>query len=334
METVQLPGDEENPSSIKIESMGTFLARWANKDAGRQALASLVEAIAYAAVPLAGRLALGRLPGDPAAHVGSNLSGDHQKAIDVGAHDHYATLLRAANVARLLSEEADAVETLDPNGAFDVAMDPIDGSAGIGISAPLGVLFCIFPSQGDFTSRSGREIVAAGYVLFGHTIDAGFSVGNGVAIATWNRHTGDFHMDAERVRVPTDAATIAFNYAKAWRWSTGLQNYVADTMAGPDGPRGREFNMRWVASAVADVHRILRRGGVFLYPADSRPGFENGFLRLAYEAFPIAYLMDQAGAVATNGKNDILDLIPADPHARTPLAFGSRDEIKALQRYL
>ncbi|MBV6656862.1 MAG: class 1 fructose-bisphosphatase [Devosiaceae bacterium] len=334
MDTVRLPGDVDSFTGCGGESMGVFLARWSGEDAQRQALAGLVEAITYAAVPLAHRLAFGRLPGDPAAPLGSNLSGDRQKAIDIGAHDHYVRVLRAQRMARLLSEEADAIEELDPQGAFDVAMDPIDGSGSIGIGAPLGVLFCVFPAQGSFTSRSGREIVAAGYVLFGHTIEAGFSVGDGTAIADLNPETGIFHMDEPRVRVPEETVTIAFNAAKAWRWTPGLQRYVSDAMAGPNGPRVREFNMRWVASAVADVHRILRRGGVFLYPADSRPGHENGFLRLAYEAFPIAYLMEQAGAAATDGQNAILDLVPAEPHARTPLAFGSRKEIETLQSYL
>jgi len=312
-------------------TVSDHLAHWAGRDAGRQALARLVSGIAEASVPVAARLARGRLPGDPTTVIGTNRSGDRQKALDVAAHDHFVEALKPLSVARVLSEEAEEVVSLDPAGRFDVAIDPIDGSGSIGIGAPLGALFCIFPA-GETFLRPGRDIVAAGYVSFGHSVDFGFSVGDGVAIATLD--AGAFVVDAPAVTVPAETATIAFNASNHRRWDAGLRRYVDDLLAGADGPRGTDFNMRWIAAAVGDLHRILRRGGVFMYPGDSRAGYERGFLRLAYEAFPIAYLMQQAGGEATDGAGPILDLTPADPHARVPLFFGSATEVATLRTYL
>lgn len=309
------------------------LADWAGDEDGRRALAALVQRVAEAAVPLAQRLALGRLPGDPAAITGTNQSGDRQKALDLGAHDHYIRALAGLSVAQFLSEEADEIDILDPGGRFDIAIDPIDGSGSIGIGAPLGVLFCIFPAGSGF-ARPGREIVAAGYVSFGHTVDFGFSTGDGVAIATLDPRDGEFYIDSSDVTIPRDTSSIAFNASNVRRWPPELRGYIDSLVAGADGPRGRDFNMRWIAAAVGDLNRILRRGGVFLYPADTRPGYEHGFLRLAYEAFPIAYLMEQAGGAASDGATPILDLSPAHPHARVPLFFGSAGEMAVLLDHL
>lgn len=317
---------------VAAPTLAQHLAAWAGNDAGRRALAEVVQRVAEDCIPLAGRLRLGRLPGRPDAVVGTNESGDRQKALDVAAHDHLIEALRGASVARVLSEEAEEVITLDPAGLFDVAVDPIDGSGSIGIGAPLGALFCVFPTGESFL-RPGREIVAAGYVSFGHSVDMGFSLGDGVVIATLDAQDV-FRIDETGVRVPETTATVAFNASNLRRWTPGLRAYVDDLMRGAEGPRGRDFNMRWIAAAVGDLHRILRRGGLFMYPADTRPGYGEGFLRLAYEAFPIAYLMEQAGGTASDGANAILDLSPRHLHDRVPLIFGSRDEVATLQDYL
>lgn len=323
--------DTDGP--VRGAALDDFLSESAGTDPHLQALAALVAGIAQACVPIAGRLAAGLLPGDPSAVVGMNTSGDRQKALDMAAHAHLLDALRGLSVARVLSEEADEVITLNPDGRFDVAMDPIDGSGSIGIGAPLGALFCVFPA-GDSFLRPGREIIAACYVSFGHSVDLGFSIGSGVTIATLDPDSGRFHVDAEAVSVSPQATTIAFNVSNLRRWPCGLRSYVHDLLEGKDGPRGRDFNMRWIAAAVGDLHRILRRGGVFLYPADTRPGYEGGFLRLAYEAFPVAYLIEQAGGAATDGTTPILDLSPAHLHARVPLIFGASAEVAVLQDYL
>lgn len=325
-----------NDGAIDAPCLADYLAEWAGNAPERQALAKLVVRIAETSIPLADRLMLGSLPGDPTAIVGTNESGDRQKALDVGAHDHFVGAFGGVSVARVLSEEAEEVIALDPDGFFDVAMDPIDGSGSIGIGAPLGALFCVFPAGESFL-RLGRDVIAAAYVSFGHTVDLGFSVGEGVVIATLDVRARVFRIDNSDVTIPDDTSTIAFNAFNASnlrRWGPGLRQYVNDLLQGTDGPRRRDFNMRWIAAAVGDLHRILRRGGVFLYPADSRPGNASGFLRLAYEAFPIAYLVEQAGGAASDGAGDILDLIPAGLRDRVPLFFGSTAEVARLRDYL
>ena len=324
-----LPGD----TAVSAPTLAQHLARAAGQDEAQQALATLLAALAQGSIPLAARLAQGHLSGDPTAMVGTNESGDKQKALDMGAHDHFIALLRGMSVARVLSEEAEDVIELDPAGLFDIAMDPIDGSGSIGIGAPLGALFAIFPAGKSFL-RPGRDMIAAAYVSFGHSVDFGFSTGNGVAIATLDPVTDTFHVDTPDVRLREKTSTIAFNASNRKLWSRGLQTYVLDMLDGADGPRGRDFNMRWIAAAVGDLHRILRRGGVFMYPADTRPGYQTGFLRLAYEAFPIAYLVEQAGGAATDGQRAILDLTPAHPHDRVPLIFGSRAEVTTIGDYI
>lgn len=318
---------------VRGPTLAAHLTAWAGVDGNRQALAALIGGIAEASIPLAARLAQGGLTGDPSAVIGTNQSGDKQKALDVAAHDHFLDALCSLSVANFLSEEAEEVISIDPKGHFDVAIDPIDGSSNIGIGAPLGVLFCVFPAGESFL-RKGRDVIAAGYVSFGHSIDFGFSVGSGVAIATFDRDSGAFILDDDSVTIADACTSIAFNPSHQRRWTPDLRRYVDDLFLGEDGPRAQDFNMRWIAAAVGDLHRILRRGGFFMYPGDSRPGHENGFLRLAYEAFPIAYLIEQAGGAATNGSCPILDLIPNSPHERVPLFFGARSEVSKLQDYL
>ncbi|WP_197464520.1 class 1 fructose-bisphosphatase [Thalassospira xiamenensis] len=295
-------------------------------------LGSLINAIAQALPAIAARLAAGKLPGDPAAIAGQNESGDAQKALDIGAHDHVVVALKGRSVRHVLSEEAEHVETLDPNGIYDIAMDPIDGSGSIGIGAPLGMLFVVYPTGSADFARKGSEAVAAGYASFGHSLDFGFTLGQGVHIAT---HDGDdFRMAAENVMLKPAASTLAYNASNERHWSPGLKKWAEDVRAGKDGPRGRNFNMRWLAAAVGELHRILLQGGAFMYPADQREGYREGRLRLAYEAVPIAFLIEAAGGSATDGTNRILDLVAKTPHQNIPLVFGAREEVDIITKYI
>ena len=296
--------------------------------------AGIVRAIARAVPPLAARLAEGRIYGDPTAIVGVNDSGDNQKALDVGAHDHMVAALRAAGVRQVLSEEAEAVISLNPGGAFDVAIDPIDGSGSIGIGAPLGLLFTVLPAAPEGFLRTGRCILAAGYASFGHSCDFGFSIGQGTHVATLDLSQSRFRLTHETLRLPEQAKTIAYNASNERHWHPGLQAWARDLRLGKDGPRGRDFNMRWLAAAVGELHRILLLGGCFLYPSDCRKGYENGRLRTLYEACPIAFLIEQAGGAATDGLTPILDRLPVSPHENTPLVFGCKDEVATIARYL
>lgn len=328
--TAPLPLQTDHP--VCAPTLTEVLTDWAGADAARQDLARVVETFARSSVALADRLAEGRLAGDPTAVIGRNRSGDRQQALDMAAHEHFLRAFKDQSIATVVSEEAEEAILLTPGGRFDIAMDPIDGSGSIGIGAPLGALFCVFP-HGPQVLRKGREIIAAGYVSFGHSVDFGYSLGEGTAIATLSREAGQFHVDTPGVRVPETTTSIAFNASNQRHWDTGLQHYVADLLSGSTGPRGRDFNMRWIAAAVGDLHRILRRGGVFMYPADARDGYGQGYLRLAYEAFPIAYLIEQAGGAATDGARAILDLVPDSIHARVPLVFGSRAEVATIGTY-
>lgn len=296
--------------------------------------AHLVAAIAAAVPALANRLATGRIYGDPTAIISTNASGDKQKALDIAAHDHMIAALQEAGARAVLSEEEEAVLILNPKGQWDVAIDPIDGSGSIGIGAPLGLLFSILPAHPSGFLRSGRSVVAAGYASFGHSCDFGFSLGAGVQIATLDHALGDFRILKSDVRLPLAAKTIAYNASNERHWPRGLQRWVTDLRAGRDGPRARDFNMRWLAAAVGELHRILLLGGCFLYPADRRTGYENGRLRLIYEAAPIAFLIEQAGGKASDGVGPILDRIPQDLHENTPLIFGAAEEVDIITRYL
>jgi fructose-1,6-bisphosphatase I len=322
-----------NDSGRALATIESHLAAVSKDRPDLAELAKLIGIIAATAIPLGQRLALGAIPGNPAALVGTNESGDAQKALDVAAHGLYMDALKHGSVRSVLSEEAEDVVELNADGRYNVAIDPIDGSGSIGIGAPLGILFCIFPSDGGFL-RTGRDILAAGYVSFGHACDIAFSLGEGVTIATLDHRIGTFSIVDEDWKMPAENPVLAYNASNTGSWSDGLQRYIGDCLAGKKGPRGKSFNMRWLAAAVGDLHRILRQGGIFLYPGDKRPGYENGRLRLLYEAFPIAYIVEQAGGLASDGHGPVLDRMPKSHHEHAPLIFGSKAEMQTLQSYI
>lgn len=318
-----LPADHA-PDGMRLEDHLT----------GKSGPVSVIRAFAEALPGIAARLAAGRLYSDPAAVIGINESGDKQKAMDDAAHHYVLPYLRDAGVRLVLSEEAEDIVTLNPDGLWDVAMDPIDGSNSIGIGAPLGMFFAVFPAKGTDFLRSGAEIVAAGYASIGHSLDYGFTLGEGVQIFGYDPQGRDFRQTHANVQLKPKASTIAYNASNQRHWAQGLQDWVCDMELGRDGPRGRDFNMRWLAAAAGELHRILIEGGAFLYPADSRKGYENGRLRTLYEAFPIAFLIEQAGGKATDGVNTILTRLPLAHHEHTPLVFGAADEVDIIRDYL
>ncbi|MEO9528192.1 class 1 fructose-bisphosphatase [Roseibium sp.] len=323
---LRLPDDRDS----NAETLRTFLDR----QPGNGAAASVIMALADCTASIAERLALGSLPGDPGAVVGTNESGDRQKALDVAAHLHVVEGLRSAGVRLLLSEEAEDVLTLNPEGSLDVAIDPIDGSGSIGTGAPLGTLFSILPASEEGFLRTGRNVIAAGYVSFGHSVDLGFSLGDGLHLAVFDRTAGEYRMWLENHRVPEKARTLAFNASNMRHWPSGIRRFSEDVLAGSEGPLGENFNMRWLAAAVGEFHRILLQGGLFFYPGDRRPGFESGRLRLIYEAVPIAFLIEQGGGQATDGIRPILDRMPGSLHENVPLIFGSSENVGLIATYL
>lgn len=329
-----LKEDSEKVDKCPVED---YLSKWAGKDDMRIAVQKAVLAVLAGAVPLSGRLALGRLPGDPGALAGNNADGDKQKCIDIGAHDLFIDLLQKAGVVSVLSEEATLPVAGNADGLVAVALDPLDGSDNIGIGSQVGTIFSVFPAAKagqDHFLRPGQEQIAAGYVCYGHTVDCAFSLGGGVLMATLDPRDGHFYITAENVRLPEQTASLAFN-ASVYRYvSAPMRAYIDDCWQGKDGPRGKNFNIRWLGALVGESQRILSRGGLFFYVNDSRKGYEKGRLRLIYEAFPIAFLCRAAGGEASDGASPILDKTPQGYHEHSPLIWGAPAEVQTLLSYL
>ena len=224
-----------------------------------------------------------------------------------------------------MSEERAEAIPLAPGGRVIVASDPLDGSSNIGVNVSIGTIFSILPA-GRGGLLSGREQLAAGFFVYGPQTTLLLTLGRGVA-SFLMCEDGGFTLIEDGVAIPEQTAEFAINSGNQRHWHPPVQRYGADCVAGADGPRGRNFGLRWVGSLVADAWRIFSRGGVFLYPADSRDGYGEGRLRLVYEAAPMAFLAEQAGGLASDGVRDILDIVPATVHQRVPLVFGSTDEV-------
>lgn len=292
-------------------------------------------AIAAAARDLSGMIADGGAAHGGGVHGGGrNADGDSQTALDVAADGLFRAALARAGVRWYASEEQDAVVELDPAGAFGVALDPLDGSSNIDVNVAIGSIFAIYPAETDGAAtflRPGREIVAAGYVIYGPHTALVVSFGEGALRFTLDR-AGVFRL-AGPVTMPTASREFAINASNHRHWPEPIRSYVDDCLAGADGPHGRDFNMRWIASLVAEAHRIVTRGGVFLYPADRRPGYERGRLRRVYECAPIAFLVEQAGGRATDGSARLLDQSAETLHERTPFVFGSAEPVERVGAY-
>jgi fructose-1,6-bisphosphatase I len=268
------------------------------------------------------------------AAVGGNADGDMQTKLDVWANDQMVDALGAAGAASVLSEELREPLALDPNGSIAIAIDPLDGSSNIDTNVSIGTIFSLLPAKDDATySQPGRAQIGAGYVIYGPQCAMVLTLGEGTDIFTLDPETREFHLTTPKVRICQNSNEYAINASNYRHWSEGIRAYIDDCLAGTEGPRGANVNMRWVASLVAECHRILARGGVFLYPRDARKGYEKGRLRLLYEASPIAFLVEQAGGKAFDGFTRILDIVPDAPHQRTPLIFGSAGEIDRIAIY-
>jgi fructose-1,6-bisphosphatase I len=320
------------------QGLEAFVSSWAAARPERQPVAATLLALAGATAEIARMIAAGSAEA-LGATVGGNAGGDAQKALDVAANDTVLAALAAAPVAALASEELDDVLPLDRNGRVAVAIDPLDGSSNIDTNAATGTIFSILPVRSDadpdFSAffAPGRMQLAAGFAIYGPQTMLVFSLGSGTHLAQCDPATGAYHLVRTGLRIPAGCREFAINASNRRFWGPGVRAFVDDCLAGKEGPRGADYNMRWNASVVAEAYRILRRGGVFLYPRDARKGYGEGRLRLIYEANPIAFLMEQAGGAATNGINPILDLIPTAPHQRTPLVFGDSDEVERVRLY-
>lgn len=277
-----------------------------------------------------------------------NVQGEAQKKLDVLSND----ILLDANewgghLAAMASEEMDLPHLVPhrfPKGEYLLTFDPLDGSSNIDVNVSIGTIFSVLkcPEGADLSTpeaaeqaflQPGTAQVAAGYAVYGPTTLLVLTVGDGVAVFTLDREQGQFILTQENVQIPADTKEFAINMSNQRFWETPVQRYVAEMQAGKEGPLGKDYNMRWVASMVADVHRIMTRGGIFMYPMDSKLKDKGGKLRLMYEANPMAFLIEQAGGAATTGRRRILDIRPDSLHQRVPVILGSKNEVDRVTGY-
>jgi len=240
-------------------------------------------------------------------------------------------------VAVVTSEELPEPLINNPNDSLIVALDPLDGSSNIDTNVSLGTIFSVLQGNGGTALTDillpGTQQRAAGYVIYGPQTALVMTLGVGTHIFTLDPKSGDYRLTTENVQITPTTKEFAINASNFRHWDEHVRGYVDDCLSGEGGPRAANFNMRWIASLVAECHRILSRGGVFLYPGDNREGYARGRLRLTYEANPIAWLIEQAGGAASTGTERILDIQPTDIHQRVPLIFGSRDEVARIDGY-
>jgi len=309
-----------------------FLAQWVDRDALRADVALTLLNLAAACRRISDLIAAGVLAGALGATRAEHGAGDTQKELDVRANDLVLDALSEAPVAALASEELDAAISLNAGAPLLVAIDPLDGSSNIDTNVSVGTIFSILPNTDSFLQPGDRQL-AAGYAIYGPQTALVLTTGEGTHVFTLDRASGQFRLTAEHVRVPRKTREFAINASNHRHWDEPIRIYVDDCLAGTEGPRGEDFNMRWIASMVAEAHRVLARGGVYMYPGDLREGYQRGRLRLLYEANPVAWLIEQAGGAASTGTCRILEIMPEGIHQRVPLIFGSRDEVERLDRY-
>jgi len=322
-------------------SLEQHLDAWAGTDDLRAAAAATVAALASAARDIASIVAAGPLAGTLGARHGEAKGGDFQTELDLRANDLLVNGLARAPVGALASEEMDAPLALNAGAPIAVALDPLDGSSNIDTNVSIGTIFSLLPllpgsggAEPAAFLRAGRDQIAAGYALYGPQTAFVLTLGEGTDIFTLDPARATFVRTSARVRVPARAREFAINASNYRHWDPPVRQWFDDCLAGAEGPRGENFNMRWIASMVAEAHRILVRGGIYLYPGDAREGYRNGRLRLLYEANPIAFLMEQAGAAASTGRERILDRVPRMLHERVPLVFGAREDVERVERRL
>ncbi|MFT4078232.1 class 1 fructose-bisphosphatase [Rhodomicrobium lacus] len=315
-------------------SLREHLAEWAGEDAQKRAVAETVENLAKAGIEIAKIIALGPLAGDMASARGEGGGGDTQKELDFLANKVVTDALKASPVAWLGSEEDEKPVALNAGAPLAVNTDPLDGSSNIDTNMSIGTIFSILPNKEQAALlQPGRNQLCAGYIVYGPQTAIVLTVGQGTHIFWLDPRTGEFVLGKANVQIPVDTKEYAINSSNFRHWDDKMKSYIVDCKLGKDGPRQKDFNMRWLGSLVADCFRILTRGGIYLYPADIRKGYTNGRLRLLYEANPIGMLIEQAGGACTQGKTRMLDLEPISLHQHVPLVFGSKKEVEEVAYY-
>ena len=304
----------------------------------------LIEVVARACKTIShavGKGALGEVLGTAESE---NIQGEVQKKLDIISNE---ILLEAnewgGHLAAMASEEMESIHLIPnryPKGEYLLLFDPLDGSSNIDVNVSIGTIFSVLkapeglavPTEQDFM-QAGHLQVAAGYAVYGPQTMLVLTTGNGVNCFTLDREMGSWVLTQKNMQIPLDTQEFAINASNMRHWHAPVTRYVDDMLAGKTGPLGKDYNMRWIASMVADVHRILNRGGIFMYPADAREPDKPGKLRLMYEANPMAMIVEQAGGLATDGKQRMLDIQPSKLHQRVPVFLGSKNEVERVLQY-
>ena len=304
----------------------------------------LLEVVARACKSISHSVNKGALGGVLGTAGSENVQGEVQKKLDIIANE---VLIEAnewgGHLAAMASEEMASIHVVPnryPQGEYLLLFDPLDGSSNIDVNVSIGTIFSVLRkpegdagvSEADFL-QAGHLQVAAGYCVYGPQTTLVLTVGDGVSMFTLDREQGSFVLTQDKVSIPADTKEFAINMSNMRHWDEPVQRYISECLQGSEGPRKKDFNMRWIASMVADVHRILTRGGVFMYPWDKREPHKPGKLRLMYEANPMSWLIEQAGGAATNGRQRILDIQPSQLHERVSVILGSKNEVDRVTAY-
>lgn len=318
-----------------------FLNQWSKSDPLRRDVARTVEAIAEASVALHAHVDRGELAGGLDVVGLKPAGGDQQTALDRHANEVLVEKLTGAPVAAMLSAEVECPVRIRPEQPLVTAIDPLDGTTNIDTNAAIGTIFSILAKTGGPAAEGycdscflqpGTRQLAAGFIVHGPGTLLALTVLDGTQIFTLDPDSGRFILTVRNVQIPAMAREYAINASNYRHWDEAIRIYVDDCLKGIEGVRGWDFNMRWSGSLVAEIYRILTRGGIYIYPADQREGYAHGRLRLLYEANPIALIVEQAGGAASTGRERILDILPKSLHQRVPILVGSRAEVDYVDR--
>jgi fructose-1,6-bisphosphatase I/sedoheptulose-1,7-bisphosphatase len=298
---------------------------------------ALVNDVRLACKRIATLVGKGALAGSLGRAGSVNVQGEEQMKLDVAANEIFLrTNEWGGTLAAMASEEMEAPYAIPaeyPKGRYLLAFDPLDGSSNIEVNAPVGSIFSVLRASESGFLQPGSQQVCAGYAIYGPSTMLVLTFGRGVHGFTLDREIGEFIYTHPDLRVPEETGEFAINSSNSRFWEPAVKRYVDECLAGRSGPRGRDFNMRWIASLVAEAHRILMRGGVFLYPRDEREASRSGRLRLLYEANPIGMVIEQAGGRASTGYGPVLEVEPGSLHQRTGFVFGARREVERIEQY-
>ena len=307
-------------------------------------LNALITDVSLACKAIAGKVAFGALAGVLGSAGTGNVQGEEQKTLDVLSNEIFVRASEwGGNVAGMVSEEMEEPYRLPeqyPRGKYLLLFDPLDGSSNIDVNVTVGSIFSVLrapkpgvdPAAEDFL-QPGTEQVCAGYAIYGPSTMLVLTLGTGTHAFTLDPQLGEWMLSHPNLRVPRQTQEFAINASNSRFWEPAVKRYVDECLAGSSGPRDRDFNMRWIASLVAETHRILMRGGVFLYPRDTKDPAKHGRLRLLYEANPISFLVEQAGGMASTGRHRLLQTQPEGLHQRIGFVFGSADEVERIEAY-